>query len=746
MEKPLFSDRSVWIWMPEPSVPNAYREFRETFWVEKQGGVTLHISVEGAYAVFLNGEYIPSGQYPDFPHYKAVQTPDLTKYVCAGENELLIQVWYPGRDTLVSRIEQPGARYEVWQEETLLCASSPCSQVRPIAGYRTRRVSDMTPQLGAGFCFRNMESGVWRNAVAVEKTAELVLRPVQELEVADTSHAEVQAQGYFVLGEGDNPGMCQQQAGLYARELSQLSPSPCRKLPEPKGLHLKTEQGDGIYVLLDLEDTTSGYLVLDIVTPEECRVDVGFGEHLEDLRVRTSVGGRCFAVSAAASSERCRFVHRFRRIGCRYLQLFLHTKEAVIYEAGLLSVTYPVHEASSFCCGDHLHNQIYKVSRKTLHACMHDHYEDCPWREQALYGFDSRNQMLAGYYTFGDFDYARENLRLLALSQRPDGLLEMCAPARADVNIPSFSLSFIVALEEYCRYSGDLSFGVDMLPVAERILQSLLEHVHDGVVHNYQGAGLWNFYEWSSGLDGMPMGADISPRPSYDAGLQLFGILALQRMETLSSWLGQDISHWMKRRLELQKGLEVFWNAEQGAYAAFLQNGKQRQYSELIQNLALYTHSCPEDRAESLRARLQVHNWEPTTLSFSIFRYEALLQEPEKYGQFVFREIAERWGRMLYQGASAFWETDLGAADFEGAGSLCHGWSGIPIYFYGAYVLGVRPVKPGVWRPQAAIPTGIGMSKGRLKTPEGELEIGSVPVCPDLHWFCLQKNGDKIYF
>jgi len=37
---------------------------------------------------------------------------------------------------------------------------------------------------------------------------------------------------------------------------------------------------------------------------------------------------------------------------------------------------------------------------------------------------------------------------------------------------------------------------------------------------------------------------------------------------------------------------------------------------------------------------------------------------------------------MLDRGATAFWETIKGADDFGGAGSLCHGWSALPIYYY----------------------------------------------------------------
>lgn len=746
MYQSLFTEASSWIWLPGSTVSNSYGEFRSVFRSNNEAPVRMHISAEGAYVAWINGNIIPSSQFPDFPHYKAVQTPEISDYINDGENELLVQVWYPGRDTQVSRKEIPGVRFEVWQDGEILCASSKQCQARAIAGYETEAVPDVTVQMGSGFCFRHISPFAWQKAVEVEKPVQLVLRPICELNVETCSKSTLQTQGFFQVNGGSDPGEIQQMAGLFYLDLQKASTEPSKYLPNAAGLQLKTDQGDGLFLLLDLGETTSGYLAIDVVTPEQSRIDIGFGEHLEDLRVRTSVGGRCFAVSTEVGPARKRFVHRFRRLGGRYLQLFVHSREATIYEAGLLTVSYPVSEVPTFHCGDHLHNKIYEISRKTLHACMHDHYEDCPWREQALYGFDSRNQMLAGYYAFGEFTFARENLRMLALSQREDGLLELCAPARAVVNIPTFTLSFLIALEEYCRYSGDLNFGAEMLPVAERILQRFLTHVQDGLVHNYQGIGMWNFYEWSEGLDGMPMGEAISPEPSIDAGLQLFGILALQRMETLCTWLNQEASIWKKNRIALQKGLEAFWNEEKGAYAAYLRNGKLSQYSELIQDLALYTNSCPSARSNELRARLLNNDWIPTTLSFSVFRYEALLQEPERYAEAVFNEIAERWGKMLYRNATTFWETDKGEADFDGAGSLCHGWSGIPIYFYGAYVLGIRPEKPGIWRPQSVIRCGISSASGTMLTPEGKLDAGSPPVCTKQFWFCLQNSEDKIYF
>jgi hypothetical protein len=40
---------------------------------------------------------------------------------------------------------------------------------------------------------------------------------------------------------------------------------------------------------------------------------------------------------------------------------------------------------------------------------------------------------------------------------------------------------------------------------------------------------------------------------------------------------------------------------------------------------------------------------------------------------------------MLKNGATSFWETINGEKDFGNAGSLCHGWSALPIIYYSLF-------------------------------------------------------------
>ena len=70
------------------------------------------------------------------------------------------------------------------------------------------------------------------------------------------------------------------------------------------------------------------------------------------------------------------------------------------------------------------------------------------------------------------------------------------------------------------------------------------------------------------------------------------------------------------------------------------------------------------------------------TLSMRAFLYDALLTFGDEYKEFIISDVKRKYKKMLDAGATTFWETEKGCEDFDGAGSLCHGWSAIPIYYF----------------------------------------------------------------
>ena len=71
----------------------------------------------------------------------------------------------------------------------------------------------------------------------------------------------------------------------------------------------------------------------------------------------------------------------------------------------------------------------------------------------------------------------------------------------------------------------------------------------------------------------------------------------------------------------------------------------------------------------------------PSSLSTRCFMYDALIKtDRDKYRDFIIEDIRKTYAPMLETGTA--WETVIGCEDFDGAGSLCHGWSCMPIYYY----------------------------------------------------------------
>ena len=62
-----------------------------------------------------------------------------------------------------------------------------------------------------------------------------------------------------------------------------------------------------MFAIVDLGEENTGFISLDIDVPCDCDIYIGWGEHLTDLRVRSFVGSRNFAVKYRARAGRNRF-------------------------------------------------------------------------------------------------------------------------------------------------------------------------------------------------------------------------------------------------------------------------------------------------------------------------------------------------------------------------------------------------------------------------------------------------------
>lgn len=759
--------KAKWVWTEENgTVVNRYAHFRHEFFLdelnnEKPGDTFLYISVDTDYAVWLNGTFAGCNQYDDFPENKAYDELPVGHLIKEGKNVLCILAYHQGENSFQYIKGEPGLVYSIIRNGTVRISSGNDTMCRACKAYKNGPVPKVSRQLGFTFEYdARMEDGwieegyamgtdwqpahpsLWSN----DKRNKLYKRPMKKLVIKERAVARIVTQGVFRRDSDDGkltvaqlmqtdylstrlPGDIMACDGIDSQDHESKYLLPCSS-----GISLNTgcfKSGQGIYLVLDLDREEVGIFNIEIDTDEGAVVDIAYGEHLYDLRVTARAEERNFADRYICKEGRQQFTHYFTRFGCRYIQLHVSNVKSkfILYYAGLLPVEYPVDFRGEFSCSDLLHKKIYSVSVRTLHLCMHEHYEDTPMREQALYSMDSRNQALCGYYCFGEYDYPRATISLLAESLKSDGYLEMCAPAQPSRTIPSFSMIWFLKLYEYYLYSGRIDLVLEMVPTMKKMLDIYMGSVVDALLPTPQGDRYWNFYEWADGLDNWD---SRIPEPGMhtDAPLNLFMHIALDVSEKMFSACNEMDMAAACAGLKTKMGKaihEAFWDDRENAYATYIRNGmKKPHYAELTQSLALYAGVCPEDKAGQLRARLACrgNGFVPVTLSYSIFKYEALLKEHEKYGKQVFDEIAEQWSYMLYRNATSFWEV-INAPDlFRGGWSFCHGWSAIPAYLYHAYILGIKPAKPGFteFTTEPAC-SDIDRAWGVVPTPAGSITV-----------------------
>ena len=635
-------ENAKWIWYTENATPDSYGEFSDRL-VFGGGSAVMRISCDSDYTLFVNGGYAASGQYGDFEHYKIYDEVEITDLLTEGENEILFLVHYFGADSSRYRVGTAGLIYEAEAAGRILLQSSEATLSRQSPTYVSGNMRRITEQLGFSLTYdarRENEGTGYTPSVAVDKRCRLFPRPIKKQAV--------------------------------------LPRTPMKSIRSLGATRL----------LVDLGGEAVGLPSIELRTEVAQRITVAWGEHVKDGGVRMLIGQRKFYFEYMAKEGLNDFTTYMLRIGCRYLEIISEAPIELIY-AGVRPQVYEVTERRAVIA-DELDRRIYEASVNTLRKCMMEHYVDCPWREQCLYAFDSRNQMLCGYYAFegGNAAYAGSNLKLLGEDRRGDGLLSICAPCGVRLAIPTFSLYYIMEMKEYVEHTGDTGIAREMLPKLRGILDEFLLRYKDGLIHSFEGEDMWNFYDWTefaSGTDrrGAPAEPDLFINALFLIALDNFGYVC-RRLDEVSPY-PEGLSENIRRRMR-----ECFFR-ECGAFSARVGT---EEYTVLGNSLAILSGAVKGEEAAALCERIAGGGMVDCSLSMKVLEYEALLSvDAERYRDLVLEEIRESYGMMLERGSDTFWETIGGEADFSGAGSLCHGWSAIPIYFF--HRLGVATYPDG---------------------------------------------------
>ena len=626
MEKKSTFEKGKWIWANCPDSVDQYVEFYDS--IHFNGARTvMNISCDTDYTLYINGNFVASNQYGDFEHYKIYDILDLTEYLTIGENRIDLLVYYCGVDSLRYRKADAGLIYEITSEGQILSFSSDKTLSRLSPSYVSGKCLSVSRQLGFSFEYdaRKTRDADYLPSVCVSKNCKLYPRPIKKAVLLDRQSVE------------------------------------------------KIKKYDDTHFLIDLGREVVGLPTLDILSDTEQKITVAWGEHLDDGCVRKIIAYRNFYYEYNSHRGHNTFTNYMLRLSCRYIEVFAENPIKINY-VGIIPQVIEVEDA--VCSIDSAdEKRIYGACVNTLKLCMMEHYVDTPWREQCLYVYDSRNQALCGYHAFenGNAEYVRANLKLISQDRREDGLLSICYPCGMDLTIPSFSLYYFMQVNEYLKNTGDITLAEEVYDKLISVLNVFIDNRKDGLVLKFEGENHWNFYDWSPYLDGELHGTeDAVP----DLMINLLFILALQNLRDIALKIGKSFAYGDLFKESKKRTKEAFYNAETGLYSMTVGGD---EYTVLGNALAILAGL--ELDKEYVCEKIVNGELSDCSLSMKIFKYDALrATDKEKYQEWVLNEIRREYGKMIERGDTV-WETIDGASAFDNAGSLCHGWSAVPILF-----------------------------------------------------------------
>ena len=615
--------KAKWIWHNKEIRCDEYTEFIANF-NSTTGIVNINISADTNYAIYINNRYVEASQYACFPYEPVMDSINLN--VKKGINDLKIIVYYNGGESFSTYYKDlPGLFFEIYENNELILVSDENIKSALSKTYSNHLMLPISPQLGFTFSynanFENLNLN-YENSICIEKNSNFKMRENYQLRI---------------------------------------------KKPVKTNIILNEKN----HYIIDLLKEQTGFIKLQFNSPIKQKITVAFGEHINDGCVRRIIGNRTFSFDYIAKPGFNNFTSVLRRFGCRYLEVFCESTINIKY-IGLVPTVYPF-VVKPFKISNPLRNKIYKTSVYTLKCCYHEHYEDCPWREQAFYALDSRNQILSGYYAFENHEQVRSALRLIALDNRKDGLLSICYPSCFNLTIPSFSLHYFTAIYEYYKHTKDKTLLQEKYPKLKSLMEAFINRIDDGLFIKFNEDCHWNFYEWSENLD-YPDNKDKT-----DLIINCLLIIALKNMHKISRILNvednyQDIAKALKKQTN-----RAFYSKKRQLY--FMSNTNE-SYSTLGNSLAILSGVASVQKRKHIANELVKNRLTPITLSMKCFLYDALLMVDKNYQKFILNDIDIVYKKMLDADATTFWETELGEKDFDNAGSLCHGWCALPIYYY----------------------------------------------------------------
>ena len=746
-----------WIWLPgDPSPGDSYSWFRTEFDLDHRAELSLQLSADVRYRVWVDGRLIGDG--PPLSAPAAVYVDDHRISVEPGRHCLAVVVRCTGvepgrRAGLLAELRSPNhGVLRATGDERWRCRTADAWAI-DTAAFEMNRFEPYQEVFDArrepvGWQQAGFDDSGWERPVPVAAAGDglpsgqwqtLLPRPIPPMEESEIRPVSLTVEECLWLEPRTRPdlsirlsqvGRPLNRAQIVDEDhlLNGWGPAVLRCSDD----HLRDHTVDGVYdpcVTLDLGRQQTAYIELEVDGPAGAVVDIGVAERLVDGHFNNAIEGQ-FACRVVLAGRRLRWRSMAWR-GFRYLRLRVGRtgpagEPVVIHSLRVVRTRYRFVDAGSFECADPQLNGVFELCRETVRLCAHESIMDTPWREQAQWLGDVSAVTAPAIRTlFADTALVEKFIDQAARSQHDLGTLASISngAARPGVrptqDIPDYTLWWVIDLLEHYDFTGDLELLRRCLPVLRRVLSGFARHRTEyGTAASFG----WVFIDW----------ADVDTDGEC-AALNAIYHGALRSAAEIAERLGATDDHdrWSEEADRLRAGcLERFWSPEDQLFfdAVHPDGTRSTKISEQTNFAAIRFGLIDGEPARRLADR--VLRSDRATEAQPFFA-SVLVDALHRVGRTdrALQLIGDRWGeRMLDRGATSCyeeWGINGSWRSGEYAGFLrteSHAWGAHPATFLIKNLIGLQILEPGRSRVRIDPYPGLDYSSS-YPTPWGPLRV-----------------------
>ena len=764
-----------WIWVEGERKPfHFFLYVRRSFdLAEAPAKARLRITASDRYALWVNGRYIARGPARSDPRRKSYDIHDVAAHLRAGANTIAVRAYHyatpregDGWASWSGNAYGVGERAGLW------------------AQLETENEDGATATIGTDATWRVRAANAWDRTI---KVIHSLVGPPEVFDAAadppdwmepdfddsDWDAAwEVPTRDYdWVLLEARETALLDEREVFPVRaaatgEVIEESRGAVRDLPDRlvQEVHFPLEhaviedadalmgpdgvtemrgvfaRGHGIrspFIVLDFGRQLFGFPRVRLTAPAGAIVDMTYGQQMIDNRIPPGApyGDRYLAREGPQVWEPAEYKQ------FRYLHLCVRSNydPVRIESVSVDEYVYPAERRGAFECDDPLLGALWTACADTAYLNFEDTLVHEGFRERAIFNTgDGSHVMHMCFAAYGDLTLTDRFMRLVPLSNRGDGMLQMVYPPENPQRyvVANFLFQWSMRVREHYLHTGRRW-------VLEELYRSVPPQIDwyephrdaDGLLRNLP---LQNTLDWTAND---LRGASFITNALYVGGLEDAAWLA-DRVG-----VPRDAERWRCIAADVRETLRRnFWDEDRGLFwDSDRATGPDGIYSDIANAYAILYDIAPPDRVEDV-ARAIVEQYDDLVQATPLFfgyvadailgaglidegldlikrRYRPMLESTDN------PMIWELWdpftgGHRIVEDSDYAQRHDENLVRPMSTRSLAHTGGILVGYVLSTRVLGVTPTSPGFATCRIAPrPGSLPRAEGTFPTPHGDVGV-----------------------